>query len=899
MSTTTTPSEQNTATTTSQPIIASTIPDPSVPVTAPSSDSITGSSTTLSSMVNPITDIESSTPIQSSFVESSSTETFPASASFTTSDTILTTSRSPFVSSGSEFIASAATTTGSSTSQNDVPGPIVSENIIFTDTIVPAVETTFITTSIGSSIVVQPIVIHTSMTVSVTRSCTSIVGATDTCGVPITSGGSTSLSSSAIGGIAGGILAGLLLIALAAFFKYRECSKKRQQRGRFNGDPFVEKRLGPIVAPVVHQQSSKATVISSAIKPLPAPKRQIYVDVPLNPLNDEIRVLVIPPASSDRPLKYELKTISINDPFCALSYQWGDKKITTPITLKDYTMDITINLNSALRHLRRYCPREGLRLWVDAISIDQEDGGEVKSHLTRMRDIYSKAQRTYMFLGDETQDSIDAIKFFNGCDAATAQTDDLLANYSANESKWLKFRTSILDRLYFSRLWIVQEVVMSNNPLVVCGTQEIEWRAVSRLSSLITHHGLLAFLIPVNFMTQFKDNANMLQKYRVERIAGTEPNLLFWVTQFANQRCKHDKDRIFGLLGLASDRKELELVLNYDDPDVETYIKATKHIILKNSLDFICWGRGFGRKAGLPSWVPDFTRPRDASFQTLTESAFDPNEAFAAGGFRNRIPVASSSTSPHLWSSDPDRHSGSGIPLAGFLLDRTFQLNNRILVVNGMIVDTVSAVSRVNEHREIVLAHGDQVGGPGMAAAKAHLQLLLEEIGDMAFGGADYPLLAELYPQQPDYYLSALSRTLMADRDENGKRLVFPQGFFQLNDPTHFADPPPLGPDYRPDIPAVLRARAREGTRMQSWEKMMGRKFMVTEGGLMGLGPPDAAKGDKVVVLFGCSVPVLLRNPASKWWTFVGESYVHGIMDGEMIENVAQTGKGFQTFGIE
>ena len=58
---------------------------------------------------------------------------------------------------------------------------------------------------------------------------------------------------------------------------------------------------------------------------------------------------------------------------------------------------------------------------------------------------------------------------------------------------------------------------------------------------------------------------------------------------------------------------------------------------------------------------------------------------------------------------------------------------------------------------------------------------------------------------------------------------------------------------------------------------------------LFGLGPRGTQIGDIICVLFGCSVPVILRPqidpPSSKimHYEVVGESYIYGMMDGEAI----------------
>ena len=70
------------------------------------------------------------------------------------------------------------------------------------------------------------------------------------------------------------------------------------------------------------------------------------------------------------------------------------------------------------------------------------------------------------------------------------------------------------------------------------------------------------------------------------------------------------------------------------------------------------------------------------------------------------------------------------------------------------------------------------------------------------------------------------------------------------------------------------------------------RKFFRSRGGeyqdegdqLFGLAPTKSQVGDLIVILYGCSVPVLLREFKTKrdhYFELVGEAYVHGMMDGE------------------
>lgn len=76
-----------------------------------------------------------------------------------------------------------------------------------------------------------------------------------------------------------------------------------------------------------------------------------------------------------------------------------------------------------------------------------------------------------------------------------------------------------------------------------------------------------------------------------------------------------------------------------------------------------------------------------------------------------------------------------------------------------------------------------------------------------------------------------------------------------------------------------------------------GRQMFITSGGYIGLGPQSLKCGDGVAILSGGSTPFVLRESifsgqgtTKSRWRIVGDCYVHGWMDGEMVtdENVEE-----------
>lgn len=67
------------------------------------------------------------------------------------------------------------------------------------------------------------------------------------------------------------------------------------------------------------------------------------------------------------------------------------------------------------------------------------------------------------------------------------------------------------------------------------------------------------------------------------------------------------------------------------------------------------------------------------------------------------------------------------------------------------------------------------------------------------------------------------------------------------------------------------------------------RCFMIVSGpGLTGsfdLAPADAEPEDALCIIWGCSVPVVLTPRPEGGYVLIGECYIHGLMDGELLDD--------------
>ncbi|KAM5344175.1 hypothetical protein ACJ41O_012712 [Fusarium nematophilum] len=128
----------------------------------------------------------------------------------------------------------------------------------------------------------------------------------------------------------------------------------------------------------------------------------------LRKLRCEIRLLEI--VSSAEPVICKLHTVSLlDDPdYVALSYVWGDSTAKEDIIIDGARVSVTTNLKAALQHAQKHwCSAypesipASMRLWADAVCINQANVKEVNSQVRLMETVYSSAGLVMAWLGDE------------------------------------------------------------------------------------------------------------------------------------------------------------------------------------------------------------------------------------------------------------------------------------------------------------------------------------------------------------------------------------------------------------------------------------------------------------------------------------------------------------------
>lgn len=131
---------------------------------------------------------------------------------------------------------------------------------------------------------------------------------------------------------------------------------------------------------------------------------------PLNTYRQEIRLIEV--LSIEEPIVCQLSVVSLLEKprYSALSYVWGDAANKETIVVKGIIVQVTVNLKAALRnfgrHWKVFNPNRdpsSMRIWADALCINQNDTDEISSQVRLMERVYSCPDLVMAWLGSEDQ----------------------------------------------------------------------------------------------------------------------------------------------------------------------------------------------------------------------------------------------------------------------------------------------------------------------------------------------------------------------------------------------------------------------------------------------------------------------------------------------------------------
>lgn len=227
------------------------------------------------------------------------------------------------------------------------------------------------------------------------------------------------------------------------------------------------------------------------MEPAPTPlKRMHYAQ--LDQHVQEIRLMILDHGKASADIKCRLihTTLGRHPAYKALSYSWDDVKVLCPIDVDGCFFGIGPNLKAALQSIRH--PNEPTYLWVDAICINQKDIAERNYQVTIMHEIYQWADQVIVWLGKRSFDSDYAMDVLEDENIGKwmdlfppTEKDSTVVTYTAIAMATLKALGHFFSRSWWSRVWVMQEVVWAPDVIVMCGSREMSWVPLIRSSVLI------------------------------------------------------------------------------------------------------------------------------------------------------------------------------------------------------------------------------------------------------------------------------------------------------------------------------------------------------------------------------------------------------------------------------
>ena len=188
---------------------------------------------------------------------------------------------------------------------------------------------------------------------------------------------------------------------------------------------------------------------------------------------------------------YHLINVKLDDKprYHALSYAWGTLPATIPIELDGSRFLVTKNLYLALEQLDR---TSSPAHWIDAICINQTKDEEKNVQVQQMTRIYENAERVFVWLRDREENSdaaFDLLRSFGSPDDENNFAEMAMSSFvNPKQTPMWTALAWLLARSYWTRAWIFQELVVSNDAEVWCGESSCHWNILAALAFVVEEH---------------------------------------------------------------------------------------------------------------------------------------------------------------------------------------------------------------------------------------------------------------------------------------------------------------------------------------------------------------------------------------------------------------------------
>lgn len=270
--------------------------------------------------------------------------------------------------------------------------------------------------------------------------------------------------------------------------------------------------------------------------------------------------------------------------------------------------------------------------WIDALCINQADHDEKSIQVTVMGLIYSQADSVIAWLGPEEYNSRIALTMMQHWAKhvhAKWGFNQLVPAAQSNDHTWadvhipIPFKPgesdavcALLNRRYFQRTWVPQEVVLGTKAYFQCGNEKLPWLDLrTAIACLSWEKHDLAALRPVPNINVRISAAVSLCQMSLDMFYYSNIRTLMHDT-----KCEDPRDRIYAILTLLnSEDQKLDIKPDYTRSVEDLYTDvARRNIVERCPLNILETCELSLRSINIPSWVPDWSTQLDFRHITLS-----------------------------------------------------------------------------------------------------------------------------------------------------------------------------------------------------------------------------------------------------------------------------------------
>jgi len=488
--------------------------------------------------------------------------------------------------------------------------------------------------------------------------------------------------------------------------------------------------------------------------------------------------------------------------------------------------------------------------------------------------IYSRASQVVIWLGADEGDAVNALPIIAttlGDYAASTKEDDPLPYRSFpreappgypdfGDGKWFSL-ARFFDKEWFERIWVIQEAALASSAVALLGKLQLEWDAIGDTALWLYHRQFVdaafRYVIRLSQEQLPEVKRSLVRMTRAADIQFTKKFRVTWdlIRAASRFKCTLPVDRIYGILGLVDD---FQIEPDYSRPVSQVLRSMTRQLIKKRG-DLMILGQINHEPKSfpscVPSWVPQW--PCDPFVSTLNLPSVNTAKMYCASA-RESLKLEQHQDENYLVLQ--------GIPACKVIAcSPTLKTQlGEVLTMFRSIKDFIGTYITSNKSGTLGCYKDEGI-------YSIFLQILTA-------GECSPP---ETESPEDDFEASTLVlRSLIENRRF-------------LRDMTEY--PRASGDKGHEIYPGVMYFNMEEelarGIIPTVGQKCNDRRLFMTDDGHFGIGPRAMEPGDEVAVLFGGMTPFIVRNALQQRreseghgsYRFVGESYVHGFMKGEVV----------------